>query len=514
MFAAAVFVRLLSFFYSQNTGGDAWAREGLTAGWLHHPSWKLIFDAWLPLHFWLMGGLTLLLGGDVRLAGRLLSLILGTASIYFLWRLADEVYGRRSALFSLAIFTFYSLHVAYSTTSSSEATYLFFVLAGLFSFFRYQNQRQLIYLVLSGLALSLAAAVRYEAWVLIFAVGLLLLRIVWRDLNLTARAASKPLLLFAITGGSWPVILMLYNWRTFGRPLYSVTMNHTWVAEQLSFVHHSLGYRLTLFPGVILLTLSPLVVLAVCYGLSKSFSEEPHVTFAILFLLFSSIQLYQIFSGGEMAFARYTLTLGTLLTVFAGLGFSRFQDKFVAGRPRLFLAGVVTLLAFNTCALLLFGETHNRFSEKFASISPRLRYTKHIQTVANYLQHHLQPTESIVVDDYNSEALILAQASGLPIPVGTRAFLVDTLRPLSDLPNFVRTEHPKYLVYSDRGSVRQLLPFPASCTSVTSWNGMTFDCVFSNEVYRIYKLTRDASTPSYSARAAIPPTHRIRIALH
>src|SRR5215831_6091321 len=77
--SSGVALRIISYFASSNAGGDAWAREILTADWLQHPSLQMNFGPWLPLHFWLMGGLATLLGGNVKLAGPLLSLITGIA---------------------------------------------------------------------------------------------------------------------------------------------------------------------------------------------------------------------------------------------------------------------------------------------------------------------------------------------------------------------------------------------------------------------------------------------------
>src|SRR5690242_77236 len=90
--AAAAALRIASFFLSENAGGDALARAQLTARWLQHPGLELHFDVWLPLHFWMMGAVSLLVG-DVGLGSRLLSLVLGVASVYAMWALTRELDG-------------------------------------------------------------------------------------------------------------------------------------------------------------------------------------------------------------------------------------------------------------------------------------------------------------------------------------------------------------------------------------------------------------------------------------
>ena len=68
---------------------------------------------------------------NVVFAGRFLSLVAGIGSLFAVWRLARNLSGEASGVAALAIFVFYSLHIGYSTTSSAEAVYLFFLLAAL-----------------------------------------------------------------------------------------------------------------------------------------------------------------------------------------------------------------------------------------------------------------------------------------------------------------------------------------------------------------------------------------------
>src|ERR1041385_4618896 len=74
-------LRVLSYFFSDNSGGDAAARVGITAQWLQQPDFRLAFGAYGPGHFWLIGLFSLFLP-NITTAGRLLSLVLGIASIF------------------------------------------------------------------------------------------------------------------------------------------------------------------------------------------------------------------------------------------------------------------------------------------------------------------------------------------------------------------------------------------------------------------------------------------------
>src|ERR1700678_2428568 len=103
-------LRVLSYFFSKNNGGDALERAALSAQWLQHPTFRLIFLVYPPGHFWLIGAMALLVP-DVTVASRLLSLLLGIASMFLVWKLARTLYGDGAGLFSLAVFALYSLHI-------------------------------------------------------------------------------------------------------------------------------------------------------------------------------------------------------------------------------------------------------------------------------------------------------------------------------------------------------------------------------------------------------------------
>src|SRR5208283_5298121 len=87
LIAVGALLRVVSFFFSNNSGGDAGAHVELTAIWLQHPTVKFVFAVYPPGHFWLIG-LSTLMVHDVLTAGRLLSLVLGIASLILVWKTA------------------------------------------------------------------------------------------------------------------------------------------------------------------------------------------------------------------------------------------------------------------------------------------------------------------------------------------------------------------------------------------------------------------------------------------
>jgi hypothetical protein len=475
IFCAGSALRVASFCLSENAGGDALARAGLTAQWLQYPSLEFHFDVWLPIHFWMMGAMSFIVG-DVELAGRLLSLILGIASIVAFWALAEELDGFETAIFSTILFAFYSLHIAYSVTSSCEVPYLFFVLTGLALFFRWRRLGGQSLLCLAGLSLTLGSGIRYEAWIVILALDLILLY----------RKQWKAFGVFAIVSGLWPGFWMTYEWLTRGNPLYAPALNHSWVAHDLSLYATSMKYRLLLPPGVMLIALTPLVLIGILFSIRYIVKEKGVLSeFSFVVCFFALVQFYQIFSGGVMSYARYTLTLSTMVAILSGIGLRQVlpYKKLVAG-----------VMILNLAFLLVLSSVNNRFMNKIRSVSPVLRFVPYLNETGKFLKMHLGQNDAVVIDDYNYEANQLAVLAGMPLLEEKRVFKIpDSLdlqkqaEKFSQLLPYLHDRHPKFLVYAERGELRAYLPFPHDCSDL-SVEQMSFHCVFQNSEYQIYEI--------------------------
>lgn len=473
--SAGALFRIASFLLSENAGGDALARAYLTAHWLQNPRLEFHFNVWLPVHFWLMGAASALVG-DVELGSRLLSLVLGIVSIGLVWLLTKELDGSGSALFSTILFAFYSLHIAYSGTSSSDVPYLFFLLAGLALFFRGRQKEGPWVFCLAGISLTLGAGIRWESWIFIAALNAILL----------FRLRFKALAFFLPASAVWPVFWMIYEWRTRGNPLYAPTLNYSWIAIDLPHYGTSMAYRLLLPPGVIFITLTPLAILGLILSLRQVLKKKGllmEFTFVGIFL--AAIQFYQIIAGGMASFARYTLTLGTMAAVLAGVGlYNSFPYRRI----------VVGVALITLTALFLLASINNRYVNKARSIAPVLHFTTYLEETGKFLKEHLKDNEAVVLDDYNYETNQIAAVAGMPLLGSERVFVIpDRTDPamqkqkFAELFPYLRTRRPTYFVYGLQGELRQFLSLPAECSS-TQVQDMRFVCVFQNSQYQIYKI--------------------------
>lgn len=480
--------RIVSYIFSANSGGDAGTHVALAADWLQHPTLRFTFAGYPPGHFWLIALFTLVIQ-NVTVAARLLSLVLGIASLVFFWKLARLLYGVSAGLLSLAIFSLYTLHIGYSTTSSSEVPFLFFVLVGAYYLFAgvHDQAAQLGKLAFSGACFSVAECIRYEAWILFAGFFAVLAVLEGKDRWPQTRQWLKPVVSFGLAGGAWPVFMMLYSWHAFGDPMHLVTMNRWRVTSYLAEHPVSRGYQLALMPSAILLSLSPLAVIGAMYGLARSFTARFAASLASVTIFFCAVECYEVYTGGLLATARYTLTLGTMLALISGYGLELGLNGLFRSRIALARAVVITLVLLNSLIVLAGSELPNPYSEKLASVSPRLRYQKRIQVVADYLRKHLGPNDAVVIDDYNVESNVIADAAGLPIFRGNRAYLLSRTNTIP-VDEYVRTEHPRFLVYATGGRLEHLITLSKDST-VADVNGVQFRCVFKSDIYRIYQLT-------------------------
>jgi Dolichyl-phosphate-mannose-protein mannosyltransferase len=493
-------LRVVFFLASPNAGGDALDRAALAEKWAQHPTLSTVVfkGGWLPLHIWLEGSFALL-WKNAESASRLLSLFAGVASLWLVWKIARTIYGEAAAFLSLAVFALYSLHIGYSTTSASESSCVFFALAGLAFFFAFQQTHKLRLVALSGICLGFSAAIRYEAWIIIFGTGLasigpplsILRPEFWRAKRLSALG------IFALTGGATPAFFMAYSWLKWGHPLYAIALNKSRVVQTLSAFPQSHSYQWAFMPGVLFLTLSPLALAGAVYAVWSTIRYQAGRSLAVVIASLTVVQLYEIVSGGQLTLARYSIFLGTLLAIASGYGLEQIARRFPPRYLRTSRSVVIAVLVLNLGTILALSEAQWQFSDKFASISPRLRFTRHVQSIGSELARRLGSNDAVVIDNYNVESNQVAAIAGLPLAGSPRVLDASVERSdlRGDLQKFMETERPKYVVYSDKGALRPWLRLAGGCPAVPVISGgMSFQCRYANDIYTLYEVGYSTKT--------------------
>lgn len=492
---AGAALRVLFYFLSDNNGGDAVARAQAVAAWMQHPTIQASNIAtWGPVYFYLAAPVAWLLG-DAELATRLLSLATGTGLLWIIYHVGRILGDEESARLSTLIVALSGLAIGYSTTSSSEALYLFFLLAGFWGWLEYLRNERTVALVAGALSLAVSSGIRYEAWIFLPALSLLLLNSP-RDLfraDFWSSRRLRAILLFCLLAGSWAFFWSAYSWFQHGDPLYSIRSNVEYVHEALAQqssagrVDPSIYYELALPAGVLLLSLSPLPCMGVIYGMASSARYPLARRYLIVTMYFLGVLHLQIFRQATIAMARYILTAVVLFAVLGGLGLTAYRRRLSPNRSRAFNALVLTSMVLTQAGILTLSEMRTSVSEKMASISPRLRYQHYLTDVTRELRNRLEASDAIIIDEYKDEGNIVAHALGLPLMLSERALLVFP-ESGKEIPSFLERRHPKYMIYADLGMIKRTMRMPEGCSTGELASGVRFRCLYANQVYKLYVL--------------------------
>jgi len=64
------------------------------------------------------------------------------------------------------------------------------------------------------------------------------------------------------------------------------------------------------------------------YGFFLSYKDKVGIELSLIIAFFAGVQFYQIASGSQMAFARYTITLGTFTAILGAYGLHAICQKY------------------------------------------------------------------------------------------------------------------------------------------------------------------------------------------
>ncbi len=491
LLALALSVRLVFLFIALNNGCDAWVRLHITQSWLKNHQ-QVPSEVWPPLHFWLLGGALWIWSSE--LSARLLTLLFGSLTVLPFWGIMRRLFDSRVALWSTLLFALFGFHIAYSVTTSSEAPSIFFLVLGLYGWVRFYVGDGLIWLLPSGLSLIAGSLCRYEVWVFILLLSLLLLDFsrgaesVWLNHRAWKRAASFGLLAsLGMTG--W----MLYSWWTFGGPLAAVRKN-AWVARHVQ-THQSLAHRLGAVPGAIVVTLSPVIAGLAIWGILRIWrrGQERGLIRAVsvVAVFMAGLQVLNSITS-DLTEARFTLMYSWLLIPYAFEGLRAVSGRWELGEStRAFAALFCFFLTWQAAIIAgAYWTGHPEIADRLSVVSPTLPLPVEQRALTAWLKKHASAGDSVVVDQFNYEAADTIRFSGLSfsrslgIPyLGTRSEVEAKVK------NFLAQNHPRLLVYCPTGQLGKFWPVGDQAGDI-DWPefGIRLHRLWAGGVYRVYQI--------------------------
>ena len=191
---------------------DSWdhaARIWAAWRWIDDP-FPLTWGVWGPIHYVLMGPVIALFGPSP--APTLLHVAMGALVpplVYLFTRREFET--RAGALLAGAAAALAPVTILNSLSARSETPLAVLILVAMLALSHARTARPLLWAALAGLAVTLGAGLRYEAWMLIPFLAVLL----W--------PRWRAMALFVMLALLWPAVAMASNFLVYGDPLYGVT---------------------------------------------------------------------------------------------------------------------------------------------------------------------------------------------------------------------------------------------------------------------------------------------------
>lgn len=499
LFLICLLTRLSVFFEARNYDGDTFVRSMGALAWSKAPYFITNADqvTWVfaPLPFYL-NGFALMFWPDLVLVPRLISLLFGALAIIPFYKLVEEYFDAKKAVYAAIAFCFYSLHVRYSAVASSEAINSFFLLSALWLFFRATRKRTDWNIILAAGSLAVATMVRYENMIFCLFLSALLFvndrpksRMLSDIIRFDKQSLRHAGVFFAISS---VLVLARFigDYVVHGDFIHSLPIGKGEHQQLLAAGEASRGpllhfaYATTFWPGVMIVSLTPLIAVFGIWGLFRTIKAQTPIHLAILFLTTILTYVYQSGIGNSMAtFARLSMTFSLLLIPFAGAQWQIVSARFKPFRRELLDGTVIASML----ALLVFYAQYGvpgkgTITDKLSSVSPVSHVPYYLEEILHWTTTHLASDDKIILDDFRNQSDFLVMYSHLP-----REQIKYRWKDSVDISNFVADKRPGFLLHARFGKLSRWMPLNVS-DSVQSWNGYVLERRFRAEQYTIYEF--------------------------
>jgi len=443
-------IRYYFFSISDNIwGADPDERIRVTVNWMKGKGSNSIFpsDLWLPLHFYLIA-LSIKLFNSILFAPRILHLIIGVLTILPFYKLIRLTFDEKIAFISTFILAFFPIHVLCSIVTLSEGVFLFFFIYSVYYFFKYIKSGEVSALILAIVFIILSSMVRYEAW----------LFIIFMPLILAIEKKFKSAVLFLGAALIFPIF-----WLNI-MPRASSTMLMFGVANTRYLFDIKDGFY---WIKIMSKYLTPISLILAGLGVFYSFSERIK-----LYLFFIFLILFLFFTYGAVKIRWFK-------NLEFSLSFSAFLIPFI-------VSGLYVMLKyfrkFETLIISLFLLIFVTNSiNKSIEISPK--YPSYLVSIANYLKYHMDEKTKVLLANYEFRF----DLNHIPIIIGkfVENFKIsgwggDNLITKESILEYIINVRPKYIVYNKTDN--EIL------NELDKKIGLSFKYIFDSGSYRLYEL--------------------------
>jgi 4-amino-4-deoxy-L-arabinose transferase-like glycosyltransferase len=490
LLALCFLIRLAAFLGSKNFAYDAVSRTAIAEEWSKDPFFipsrqQNFSPQYSPLPIYLYG-LGLKLVYNPQIVPRLISLFWGTLSLIPFYFLMEILYNSRRAQIASLFFCIYTLSVKSAVVVSSESVFCFFLLMAVWQLYAYKSHSKKLSLLLGIVFVNLTAMSRYNGWLYIPLLSLLLPE----NLGKISRREIGEVIVLIVGSLIFPLIWMISCWRVYGDflyPIHFILMDHLRVIARVGpawFSRTNQLYLLFFWPGVLIFSLTPPVALLAVMGIKKAnkirWGWHPFIL-AIVPLAFILFRV--LISGTFFPMARFFTDSNIFLLGYAALGYEGIEN-FCQKKNKhcypIFLGG---LIIFSFLALVVVGLAEvPRISAKVSSVSPLVRLEFTQEQIVSYLEKHLTEKDKVVLDRYRDwSELEIVFYSGHP-----RSHFFTRWHRMSRLLNWIREMKPRYLITGPSGRAWNLVKDEKILARI----GFKLMLVEEAEKQNVYRLDR------------------------
>lgn len=434
--------------------------------------------AYGPLHFYLLRAVFSLTGYEPYFVPRFLSLIFGVATLWPLMSISRRAYGDRASIWTGLAGAFYPLGVRLSVVSLEVTLFHFLAFLALDSLLHTIEMRRGGWgqAAASAVWLNLACATRFEGWLLIPLMFLLLVRThFWKAV------------LFGAMSSFFPLLWMGVNKVVTGNPVAFATVSATVQKVQLGklpLLERAFGW-----PVIMVQTSTWLVIALAALGIALAVQKRKGGNLGAvtggLFLLFV---LFAIRGTMALNETKYIATIGFLILPFSGLSIEWLSQR-VTGKIRQGIAwGLVFLVVIFSLA------TIQKDNARFAP-------PPEVKSLTRYLSK-IDASKGKVLLGVRFQGYILVR-SDLPYE---RFVLVPGddktgKRSERDFWQIVKKEAPCLLVHNvlaDRLDFQDLVPIDGQTKKKVTINDYDFQSIFKSGVWMVLSIKKTTTVPAGS----------------
>jgi 4-amino-4-deoxy-L-arabinose transferase-like glycosyltransferase len=319
---AVLLIKLVLLPFAQTVDSDAVSRVHLSMDWLQNPRW-IDTSVWAPFHFYL-NGFFLGIWNDTVLAPKVLNIVISCLSLLPLYYFTRREFNEKGALIVAIFFAISPILFRNNFMALSETPYLLFLLLAMNLISKSIREDKWQWMLVAGLMITIASGFRYEAWLLMFFMGALLLFVDW-----------KKAFLFGAMALLFPLIWLYSNWVETGDAFYSIQGNYRWTLEMMGNNDGVNGeillHRVWFFPFSWLISVGPpvafLVLVAMVRNIKKFRVDKLKSVWAILFFTMLLFFIYNAYNGVLLLQHRFIGTLVVLSLPFIALYFNEWNSK-------------------------------------------------------------------------------------------------------------------------------------------------------------------------------------------